>query len=60
MDGWSHWLDGERIVVNVASLYREFRGEAHAERAEGEVMQLFGLMRKYRQERCGGHEHKHG
>jgi cyclase len=60
MDGWSHWLDGERIVVNVASLYREFHGKSYGQRDEGEVMRLFGLMRKYRQERCpAGHDHAH-
>lgn len=60
MDGWSHWLDGERIVVNVASLYREFHGKAYGERDEGEVMRLFGQMRQYKQERCpAGHQHGH-
>jgi cyclase len=56
LDGWSHWLDAERIVVNVHSLYREFRGEA-ADDSDTNVLELFGLMRKYKQERCGGHAH---
>ncbi len=59
MDGWSHWSDGERIVVNVHSLYKEFAGRSLAE--EGDVMALFGLMRKYKHERCNnphcGHDH---
>lgn len=63
MDGWSHWLDGERIVVNVHSLYREFQGKSYTQRDEGEAMMLFGLMRKYKHERCGAcggvHPHKH-
>ncbi|MBL8382379.1 MAG: MBL fold metallo-hydrolase, partial [Burkholderiales bacterium] len=54
MDGWSHWLDGERIVVNVHVLYQQFSGGALKPRDEGEVMRLFGLMRKYRCDKCGG------
>jgi hypothetical protein len=59
MDGWSHWYDAERIVVNVHVLYREFAGVPIEKREEGEVLRLFGLMRKYRCEKCGGiHEPK--
>ena len=54
MDGWSHWLDAERIVVNVHMLYRDFSGMPLEKREEGEVLRLFGLMRKYRCEKCGG------
>jgi len=54
MDGWSHWLDAERIVVNVHVLYREFSGGELAPRDEGEVLRLFALMRKYRCDKCGG------
>ena len=54
MDGWSHWLDAERIVVNVHVLYRDFSGMPLEKREEGEVLRLFGLMRKYRCEKCGG------
>ena len=57
LDGWSHWLDAERIVVNVHSLYREFRG-ATSNLDDGNVLELFALMRKYRQERCAGHDHQ--
>jgi cyclase len=52
LDGWSHWLDAERIVVNVHSLYHEFRGEPAGDLDTASVMQLFGLMRQYKQERC--------
>lgn len=59
MDGWSHWHDAERIVVNVHVLYREFAGVPIEKREESEVLRLFGLMRKYRCEKCGGiHEPK--
>jgi cyclase len=37
---YDSWGDAERIVVNVASLYREFSGDM----APANVMQLFGLM----------------
>jgi hypothetical protein len=37
---FSSWGDGERIAVNVASLYREFRGDQSAPN----VPELFGLM----------------
>jgi cyclase len=57
LDGWSHWLDAERIVVNVHSLYHEFRGEQHADLDTGNVMELFGLMRQYTHERGPGHRH---
>jgi glyoxylase-like metal-dependent hydrolase (beta-lactamase superfamily II) len=59
LDGWSHWLDAERIVVNVHSLYREFRGEQSRDLDTASVLDLFGLMRKYKIERCGG-QHDHG
>lgn len=59
MDGWTHWTDAERIVVNVHVLYREFSGGVLKHREEGEVLRLFALMRKYRCEKCGGiHEPK--
>lgn len=49
LDGWRHWLDAERILINVHSLWREFGGES-----ERDVLTLFALMRKYRQDKCGG------
>ena len=42
MTDYDSWGDGERIVVNVATLYREF-GDAVATPARGD---LFGLMAK--------------
>ncbi|HEY5289398.1 MAG TPA: MBL fold metallo-hydrolase [Caulobacteraceae bacterium] len=40
MSDYDAWGDGERIVVNVASLYREFSGE----RAHADIATLFGQM----------------
>jgi glyoxylase-like metal-dependent hydrolase (beta-lactamase superfamily II) len=41
---YRHWLDAERIAVNVDSLYREYRGEA----APSDPVRLFGLMARVR------------
>ncbi len=38
------WLDAERIAVNVASLYREYTGDA----TPPDVVALFALMAKVR------------
>ena len=54
MDGWSHWLDAERIVVNVHILFREFAEAAGKPQQAPDVLHLFGLMRKYRCDKCGG------
>jgi glyoxylase-like metal-dependent hydrolase (beta-lactamase superfamily II) len=40
MSDYDSWGDGERIVVNVASLYREFSGDA----ARADFATLFGQM----------------
>lgn len=40
MDRYAAWSDGERIAVNVASIYRELSGEA----ATLNSIQLFGMM----------------
>jgi glyoxylase-like metal-dependent hydrolase (beta-lactamase superfamily II) len=40
MSDYDSWGDGERIVVNVATLYREFSGS----HAVGDVGELFGQM----------------
>jgi hypothetical protein len=40
MSAYDPWGDGERIVVNVASLYREFSGES----AHADIGTLFGQM----------------
>lgn len=39
---YGSWGDGERIVVNVATLYKEFSGDA----TPNDVITLFGLMAK--------------
>lgn len=42
---YSAWGDSERIAVNVATLYREYSGDA----GPPDVMQLFGLMAELKQ-----------
>ena len=44
------WGDAERIVVNVATLYREFGSTEQ----RGEPIELFALMARIRRERVGG------
>jgi glyoxylase-like metal-dependent hydrolase (beta-lactamase superfamily II) len=39
-----HWLDPERIVVNVDTLYRGYRGDG----SQPDLMRLFGLMARLR------------
>ena len=39
-----HWLDPERIAVNVYTLYREYRGD----RSVPDMVQLFGFMARVR------------
>jgi cyclase len=51
LDEFSNWLDPERIIINVASLYREFSGS----KAELDRMPLFAEMKKYRGERQHDH-----
>jgi glyoxylase-like metal-dependent hydrolase (beta-lactamase superfamily II) len=41
---YRNWLDAERLAVNVASLYREYRGDPAAPDAIG----MFGLMARLR------------
>jgi cyclase len=47
MGGYDAWGDGERVVVNVATLYREFAGQADG----GEPGELFGKMAELARER---------
>ncbi len=51
-DRFASWLDPERIVINVASLYREFSGS----KAPLDRMILFAGMKRYRDAR---HPHAH-
>lgn len=37
---YRHWLDAERVVVNVHTLYKEYRGDS----SPPDTMELFGLM----------------
>lgn len=41
-----HWLDAERIAVNVDTLYRDYRGD----RSPPDLLRLFGLMARLRRE----------
>jgi glyoxylase-like metal-dependent hydrolase (beta-lactamase superfamily II) len=43
MEAYEGWSDGERLVVNVAALYRELRDDQE----KASVMNLFGLMAEY-------------
>lgn len=43
MDTYATWNDPERVVVNIASIYRELRGE----REQPATLSLFGLMAEY-------------
>jgi glyoxylase-like metal-dependent hydrolase (beta-lactamase superfamily II) len=44
---YSSWGDGERIIVNVASLYREFS----AGKVESNIVELFAMMAQLRRDR---------
>ncbi|MGH8250941.1 MAG: MBL fold metallo-hydrolase [Steroidobacteraceae bacterium] len=46
---YRHWLNAERIVVNVDTLYREYRGDT----AAADPIVLFGLMARVRRELRG-------
>lgn len=50
LDRYATWLDGERIAVNVASMYREFSGEQE----EPNVLALLSQMAALAQERGAG------
>ena len=43
MNAYATWNDSERVVVNVASIYRELRGEQE----QPSALSLFGLMAEY-------------
>lgn len=63
MDRYDHWLDRERIVINVQSLYREYGAPPEATDRIG----LHGMMARYRAKReaaavsgdCGHAGHTH-
>ena len=44
---YDSWGDAERIVVNVATLYKEFAGDSEP----NNVVELFGLMAKIHKDR---------
>jgi len=43
---YRHWLDPERLAVNVATLYREYAGDTSA----ADVVAMFGLMAQLRRQ----------
>jgi glyoxylase-like metal-dependent hydrolase (beta-lactamase superfamily II) len=49
LDDYDAWIDGERIVVNVATLYREFSGDP----TETPIAELFGRMAQVAKDRRG-------
>jgi glyoxylase-like metal-dependent hydrolase (beta-lactamase superfamily II) len=49
LDDYDSWGDGERIVVNVATLYREFAGSQEP----ANITELFALMAKVHKSRRG-------
>ena len=53
LDRFAAWLDPERIVINVASLYRQFSGS----KAPLDRIALFAGMKRYR-DACA-HDHPH-
>lgn len=56
LDPYADWIDAERIVINVASLYHQF-GMA----TRPTPLELWSDMSRYHKQRCatcGGHHHK--
>lgn len=53
LDRFASWLDPERMIINVASLYREFSGE----KKPLERMPLFAAMKRWRDRAGHGHDH---
>jgi glyoxylase-like metal-dependent hydrolase (beta-lactamase superfamily II) len=52
LDRFAGWLDPERMVINVASLYRQFSG---AKAGPVDRLTLFAAMRRYRDGCARGH-----
>lgn len=44
LDAYAGWIDGERVVANVAALYREFSGGQE----QRNVVEIFAAMGRYR------------
>lgn len=49
LDEFDHWLDGERVYINVHTLYRDFRGD----RTQPDVLALFAGMARFRERTSG-------
>ena len=58
LDPYADWLDPERIVINVASLYQQFSGKP-----KPAPLDLWVDMSRYHKARCAAcgqaHDHKH-
>jgi glyoxylase-like metal-dependent hydrolase (beta-lactamase superfamily II) len=50
LDAYANWLDAERVMVNVRTIYRSLRGEA----GEEPIPLLFGKMAEYHQRHRSG------
>lgn len=61
MDSYAHWLDPERIVINVMSLYREYGAAPIASDriALHSMMARYGAKRREAKEACGHEGHSH-
>jgi cyclase len=56
LDRFAAWLDPERMIINVASLYREFSGS----KAPLNRVELFAGMKRWRDRKADGHAHRSG
>ncbi|MEO7405351.1 MAG: MBL fold metallo-hydrolase [Burkholderiales bacterium] len=54
LDAFKHWIDSERIFINVNACYREFKGDT----ARPDVMRIFGLMAEHHAKHKN-HDHGH-
>ncbi len=52
-DAFAGWLDQERIVINVCTLYQEYRGEP----LPFDRLDLFAMMARYRKRQRAGTKH---
>jgi glyoxylase-like metal-dependent hydrolase (beta-lactamase superfamily II) len=53
LDRFASWLDPERMIINVASLYREFSGSKEPLNR----LALFASMKRWRDGHAHGHRH---
>lgn len=48
---YAQWLDGERLAVNIAMLYRQFKGD----QSPANMIELFGLMSQFAKQPQSAH-----